>query len=68
MSTEKQKIIAQMLKLQKQFMQQESSGEIDARNYWTDQESHPASKYKEEYDQLARKLVDLAHKEKGSSR
>ena len=68
MSTEKHKIIDQMLKMQKQFMRWESSGEIDAQSYWADEESHPARKYREEYDELARKLVALAHEEKGSSR
>lgn len=68
MSSEKQKIIDQMLKMQKKFMDQEESGEIDAQNYWTDEGTHPAKAYKEKYDQLASKLVDLAHEEKGSSR
>lgn len=68
MSSEKQKIIGQMLEMQKKFREQEKSGEIDSQNYWADEETHPARTYKDKYDQLANKLVDLAHEEKGSSR
>lgn len=68
MTTEKQRIIAEMLKMQRKFMEQEKSGEIDSQNYWSDEETHTAKAYKEKYDQLASKLLDLAHEEKGSSR
>ena len=68
MPSEKQKIIDQMLKMQKKFIQQEKSGEIDAQSYWSEDEAQPAKTYKEEYNRLASKLVDLAHQEKGSSR
>lgn len=68
MSNEKQKIIDQMLKMQKEFMEYEKSGEINSQNYWADDETHPAKAYKQKYDQLASKLLDLAHQEKGSAR
>ena len=68
MPGEKQKIIEQMLEMQKKFMAQEKSGEIDSQNYWSDDEIHPAKSYREKYDELAKKLVDLAHEEKGSAR
>ena len=66
----KRKLIDQMLKMQKEFMEREHKEGMAPADYWsgTDTDEDPVHGYKEKYDELATKVVDLAHKEKGSKR
>ena len=66
--SEKQEIIKQMMEMQRKFIDLEHKGEFSAEEYYdTDGESELA-RYKRAYDELAVKLVDMAHEEKGSQR
>ena len=66
--TEKQKIIKQMLDMQRKFIKLEQNGEFKIDEYYdTDGESELAT-YKKKFNELAIRLVDLAHEEKGSHR
>ena len=66
--SEKKKIIKQMLEMQAQFIKIEQSGKFNAEEYYDSDGDSELSKYKRAYDELATRLVDLAHEEKGSHR
>ena len=65
---EKQKIIKQMLDLQQKFIKIEQNGEFKVDEYYDSEGDSELAKYKKTYDELAVKLVDMAHAEKGSQR
>ena len=65
---EKQKIIKQMLDLQQKFIKIEQNGEFKIDEYYDSEGDSELAKYKKTYDELAVKLVDMAHAEKGSQR
>ncbi len=66
--SDKTKIIAEMLKMQKKFIAFEQENGIDMKDYYVGQEGHVLFKYVEKYDELSNKLNALAHEEKGSKR
>jgi len=63
---EKQDMIKRMMELQKKFIAYELEHGVKAEEYFAAPEGHPLHGYKDEYRDLALKLVDIAHKEKGS--
>ena len=65
MST-KQEIMSRMLELQKQFIELEKNGDFNAKDYFNPPAGHFMRQYRDEYDDLARQLVKMAHAEKGS--
>ncbi len=66
--TEKQKIIQQMLDMQRDFIKLERRGEFNAEEYYDIDGDSVLAKYKSRFNELAMRLVDLAHEEKGSHR
>ena len=68
--SDKQKLIKEMLEMQKKFTEYERKNGVDAVDYFTDAAgaSHPLNNYRQKYAELATKVVDMAHKEKGSQR
>lgn len=66
--SEKQEIIKQMLELQRQFIEIEQAGKFSAKDYYNPEGDSELAKQKRTYDELATKLVDMAHAEKGSHR
>ena len=66
--SEKQKIIKEMLEMQKKFIAREHQGGIEAEEYYSEDEKSILAGYQAKYNELANKLVDLAHQEKGSKR
>ncbi len=66
--SEKQEIIKQIMDLQKRFIEIEQAGEFSAEEYYDSDGDSELAKYKREHAELATKLVDLAHEEKGSHR
>lgn len=68
MTSKKQKLIKRMLELQRKFSEYEHEHGLDLADYYDAAEGHPLADYRKEYDELATKLVDLAHEEKGSRR
>jgi len=66
--SEKQDIINQMIKMQRNFIELERKGEFSSEQYYDSEGESELAKYKRAYDELAIKLVDMAHAEKGSQR
>jgi len=66
--TEKQKIIKQMLDMQRDFIKLERKGEFNAEDYYDTDGDSKLAKYKKKFNELGIRLVDLAHAEKGSHR
>ena len=66
--SEKQEIIKQMLELQRKFIDIEHKGEFSAEDYYDSDGDSELARHKRAYEELATKLVDMAHAEKGSHR
>ena len=66
--SDKRKLIEEMLEMQRQFIDYEQTNGVDPVEYWTGQEGNPLHGYKDKYAEIATKVVDLAHEEKGSHR
>jgi hypothetical protein len=66
--SDKQELIKQMLEMQKKFMEYEHKNGVTQQEYFTADESHELGDYRHKYNELANKLVDMAHEEKGSHR
>ncbi len=66
--SEKQEIIKQMMELQHKFIEIEQRGEFNAEEYYDSDGDSELAKHKRTFEELATRLVDLAHEEKGSHR
>ena len=66
--SEKQELITKMLEMQKKFMDFEHEKGVDMEDYFAAEEGHVLEGFRQEYMDLANKLVDKAHAEKGSHR
>ena len=66
--SEKAKLIAEMLKMQKMFTEYEQKNGVDAKEYFAAEEGHPLFGYAEKYQELANKVDAMAHEDKGSKR
>ena len=66
--SEKQEIISKLLEMQKKFIDYEHQNGVEMEDYFVGEEGHPLHKFRQEYRDLAMKLVDMAHAEKGSHR
>ncbi len=66
--SEKQDIIKRMNELQKKFIAFEQQNGVDGFDYYSPGEGHPLDGYRKEYNDLATKVIDIAHGEAGSHR
>ena len=66
--SEKQDLIKKLLEMQKKFIDYEHANGVDMEDYFVGDDSHPLHNFRQEYSDLANKLVDMAHVEKGSHR
>jgi len=64
---EKQELIDKMLEMQKQFIDHEHEHGISGKYYWASQDGLLAD-YRQEYSDMANRVVDIAHEIVGSSR
>lgn len=64
--SEKQEMIKRMLELQHKFVQYDHEKGVSMEEYFTPSDDSPIKDYRQEYRDLAMKVVELAHKEKGS--
>lgn len=66
--SEKQEMIKRMLEMQKKFIEYEHANGVEPQDYFTPGAGHPLDGYRQEYMDLAMKVVEIAHGEKGSKR
>lgn len=66
--SEKQEIIQKLMEMQKMFIKYEQENGVEMKDYFAAEEGHPLHGFRQEYMDLANKLVDMAHAEKGSHR
>ena len=66
--SDKQELIAKLLKMQKKFIDYEHANRVAMKDYFAADEGHPLKGFRQEYMDLANQLVDMAHAEKGSHR
>ncbi len=64
---EKQDLIDKMLEMQKQFIDHEHEHGISGKDYWAAQDGLLAD-YRQEYSDMANRVVDIAHEIVGSTR
>lgn len=64
---EKQELIEKMLGMQKQFIAYEHEHGVTGKDYWASSEGLLAN-YRQEYAEMATRVVDIAHEIVGSSR
>lgn len=63
---EKQDLIKRMIVLQTKFTEYERENGVDSAEYYVPGDGHPLDGYRQEYSDLANKVGELAHAEKGS--
>jgi hypothetical protein len=66
--SDKQEMIKKMLEMQRKFIEQEHKGGVSMEEYFTPSDDSQLKGYRQEYSELAMKVVDSAHEEKGSRR
>ncbi len=66
--SDKQELIKEMLEMQKKFIAYEHQHGVTQEEYFAASEGHELQNYRQRYNELAIKLVDMAHAEKGSHR
>ena len=66
--SEKQKLIAEIIALQKKFIRKQQTSGVSVQEYYLPDAGDALSGYHEEHAKLAARLVDLAHQEQGTSR
>jgi len=64
----KQDIIKEMLEMQKKFSAYEQANGVDPQEYFTPEAGSEFDGYRAKYQELANKVVDMAHEEAGSER
>jgi hypothetical protein len=64
---EKQALISKMLEMQKQFIEYEHEHGVTGKDYWASTDGLLAN-YRQEYLDMANRVVDIAHEIVGSSR
>jgi hypothetical protein len=64
---EKQELIDKMLEMQKQFIDYEHEHGVTGKDYWASKDGLLAD-YRQEYMDMANRVVDLAHEIVGSVR
>lgn len=66
--SEKAKLIKEMLEMQKKFIAYEHKNGVDPKDYYVPESGHELDGYRQQYNDMAMKLVDMAHEDKGSHR
>ena len=64
----KAELIKEMLEMQKKFTSYEQANGVDPEEYFTPEAGSELDGYRAKYQELANKVVDLAHEEAGSER
>jgi hypothetical protein len=64
----KQEMIKEMLEMQKKFSAYEQANGVDPEEYFTPKSGSEFDGYRAKYQELANKVIDIAHEEAGSHR
>ncbi|MGA7980116.1 MAG: hypothetical protein WCA32_07780 [Chromatiaceae bacterium] len=64
---EKQDLIEKMLVMQKQFIEYEHEHGVSGKDYWASKEGLLVD-YRQDYMDMANRVIDIAHEMVGSSR
>ncbi len=64
----KQDLIKEMLAMQKKFSAYEQANGVDPQEYFTPEAGSEFDGFREKFQELANKVVDMAHAEAGSER
>ncbi len=64
----KAELIKEMLEMQKKFSSYEHANGVDPQEYFTPEPGSELDGYRQKYQELANKVVDMAHEEAGSER
>lgn len=66
--SDKSKLIKEMIEMQKKFIDKEHKQGVSQEEYFTPASGDVLEGYREKYADMAMKVVDLAHADKGSHR
>lgn len=66
--SEKAELIKKMLEMQKMFVAYEHENGVSPEEYYVAPEGHPLYHYRQKYQEMANRVVDMAHEDKGSHR
>ncbi|MGD8498234.1 MAG: hypothetical protein PVG82_04970 [Chromatiales bacterium] len=66
--SEKQELIKKMLEMQKRFIEYEHANGVAPVDYFAPEGGHELDGFRQEYRDMAMRVVELAHEEKGSRR
>jgi len=66
--SDKAEMIKKMLEMQKKFIEYEQKHGLEPKDYYAPESGHELDGFRQEYRDLAMKVVDAAHEDKGSSR
>jgi len=64
----KTELIKEMMEMQKKFTSYEHANGVDPKDYYAPEAGHELDGYRQKYQDLANKVVDMAHTEAGSER
>ncbi len=64
----KAELIKEMLEMQKKFSSYEKANGVDPQEYFKPEAGSELDGYRQKYQELANKVVDMAHAEAGSER
>jgi hypothetical protein len=64
----KQDLIKEMLEMQKKFSAYEQANGVDPQEYFTPEAGSEFDGYRAKYQEIANKVIDMAHEEAGSER
>ncbi len=62
----KEELIKQMIDMQKKFTEYEHKDGVEQVDYYTPKDGDMLDGYRQEFNEMAMKLVDMAHEEVGS--
>ncbi len=62
----KQDVIKEMIAMQKKFIDFEHKEGVNMKDYYTPKSGHVLDQYRDQYQVLATKLLEMAHEEVGS--
>ncbi len=66
--SDKAEMIKKMLEMQKKFIAYEQANGVEPKDYYAPESGHELDGFRQEYMDLAMKVVDAAHADKGSHR